>query len=145
MSARADAVAPVLYGVIDLVVIVTPALVFKLASDRGGLGDTQGLDLVVASTVIGTLHGLVAAARLRSEERSAVRRADMWIAAVDSLAVLGLTATLLPAAVLWGFAEEHGSIAERGYPVVVLWVAVQLVAVAVAELVGRAVFRWLEA
>ena len=58
--------------------------------------------------------------------------------------MLALAATLLPAVVLWGFAEEHASIANRGYPVVALWVGVQLVAVVLAELTGRVVFWWLE-
>ena len=73
-----------------------------------------------------------------------MRRADMWIAAFDALVVLALAATLLPAVVLWGFADEHASIADRGYPVVALWAGVQLVAVALAEVTGRAVFWWLE-
>ena len=128
----------------DLAVIVAPALAFKLAADRGGLGDAKGMDLVVASAVLGTVHAVIAGFRLRSEERTAVRRADMWIAAVDALVVLALAATLLPAVVLWGFADEHASIAHRGYPVVALWAGVQLVAVALAELTGRAVFWWLE-
>lgn len=139
-----DVVAPVVYAVVDFVVIVAPAVAFKLASDRGGLGDADGLDLVVASTVLGTVHALIAGARLHDEERIAVRRADMWIAAVDALVILGLAATLLPAAVLWGFADEHASIADRGYPVVLLWTGLQVVAVALAEGTARAVFWWLE-
>lgn len=144
MSARFDAVAPPIYAAVDLAVIVAPALVFKFASDRGGLGDADGLDLVAASAVIGSVHAVIAGARLRAEEHTAVRRADMWIAAIDSLVVLAFSATLLPAVVLWGFADEHASIADRGYPVVALWAGVQVVAVSIAELVGRAVFRWLE-
>ena len=74
----------------------------------------------------------------------AVRRADMWIAAGDALVVLAIAATLLPIVVLWRFADEHASMANRGYPVVVLWLGVQLVAVGLAELTGRVVFWWLE-
>lgn len=144
MTSRFDAVAPVVYGIVDFVAVVAPAVAFKLASDRGGLGDADGLDLVVASTAIGTVHAVVAGARLRDEEQIAVRRADMWISAIDALVVLGLAATLLPAAVLWGFADEHASIADRGYPVVALWAGLQLVAVALAEATARAVFWWLE-
>lgn len=139
-----DRIAPPIYGVIDFVVILMPALAVKVASDRGGMGDADGLDLIVASTVLATVHGLIASTRLRDEERTAVRRADMWIAAVDALVVLTLAATLLPVAVLWGFADEHASIANRGYPVVALWAGVQLTAVALAEVTGRAVFWWLE-
>jgi hypothetical protein len=139
-----DSIAPLIYALIGFAVILAPALAVKIASDRGGMGDTDGIDLVVASTILGTLHALVAGSRLRSEERTAVRRADMWIAAVDALVVLTLAATVLPLVVLWGFADEHSSIADRGYPVIALWFGVQLVAVALAELTGRVVFWWLE-
>src|SRR3990170_965247 len=138
-----DKVAPPIYGAIDFAVILIPALAVKVASDRGGMGDADGVDLLIASTVLATVHALVASRRLRDEERTAVRRADMWIAAVDALVVLTLAATLLPVAVLWGFADEHASIANSGYPVVALWTGVQLVAVVLAELTGRAVFWWL--
>jgi hypothetical protein len=73
-----------------------------------------------------------------------VRRGDMWIAAVDALVVLTIAATVLPVSVLWGFADEHASIAHRGYPVVALWAGVQLVAIVLAEVTGRVVFWWLE-
>jgi len=140
----ADAVAPPIYAGIDFLVILAPALAVKVASDRGGMGDTKGLDLLVASAVVGAVHAVVAGARLRSEERAAVRRADMWIAAVDALVVLTFVATILPVVVLWGFADEHASIANRGYPVVALWAGVQAVAVIIAEATGRLVFWWLE-
>jgi hypothetical protein len=139
-----DAVAPPIYGTIDFLVVVAPAFAVKLASDRGGMGDTDGLDVVAASVVLGAFHAVIAGSRLRAEERTAVRRADMWIAAVDALVVLTLAATLLPVVVLWGFADEHASIAERGYPVVALWTGVQLLAVVLAEATGRLVFWWLE-
>lgn len=140
----ADAVAPPAYAVIDFLVILAPALAFKVASDRGGMGDTDGVDLLVASTVLGAVHAVVAGSRLRSEERTAVRRADMWIAAADALVVLTLAATILPVVVLWGFADEHASIANRGHPVVALWIGVQAAAVVLAEATGRVVFWWLE-
>lgn len=139
-----DAVAPPAYGLIDFLVILAPALAVKVASDRGGMGDADGLDLVIASAVLGALHGLVAATRLRSEERTAVRRTDMWIAAVDALVVLTVAATVLPVLMLWGFADEHASLASRGYPVVALWAGVQVTAIVLAEATGRVVFWWLE-
>jgi hypothetical protein len=139
-----DRIAPVAYAAVDFAVIVVPAVALKLAADRGGMGDLNGMDLVLASAALGVVHAVVAGARLRSEERMAVRRADMWIAAVDALVVLALAATLLPIVVLWGFADEHASMADRGYPVAVLWLGVQLVAVAFAEMTGRFVFWWLE-
>ena len=139
-----DRVAAVIYGAVDLLVILAPAVALKLAADRGGMGDLNGMDLVLASAVLGVAHALVAGSRLRSEERMAVRRADMWIAAADALVVLTVAATLLPITVLWGFADEHASMANRGYPVVALWFGVQFVAVGIAELTGRFVFWWLE-
>ena len=139
-----DVLAPPLYAAVDFDVILMPALALKAAADRGGMGDTKGFELVVASTILGTADAVLAWSRLRSEERIAVRRADMWIAAIDALVVLALAATLLPMAVLWGFADEHASLADRGYPVVALWFGVQLVAVVLSEITGRVVFWWLE-
>ncbi len=139
-----DAVAPPVYATVDFLVIVAPAVAVKLAADQGGMGDTEGVDLLVTSTVLGAVHAVVAGARLRSEERTAIRRADMWIAAVDALVVLAIAATILPVIVLWGFAEEHASLAGSGYPVVALWAGVQTAAVLLAEATGRLVFWWLE-
>lgn len=137
-------IAPVLYGAIDFGVIVAPAITVKLASDRGGMGDAEGLDLIAVSTVLGVVHAIVAGSRLRSEEQIAVRRADMWIAAVDALVVLALGITVLLLLVLYGFADEHASLADRGYPLWVLWAGIQLISIAVAEATGRFVFGWLE-
>jgi hypothetical protein len=139
-----DRIAPPIYAVVDFAVIVAPALAVKLAAERGGMGDAEGVDLILASAVLGAAHAVVARSRLRSEERIAVRRADMWIAAVDALVVLALGATVLLVAVLYGFSDEHASLADRGYPVVALWTGLQLVAIAVAEATGRFVFWWLE-
>jgi len=139
-----DRVAPPVYAAVDFGVILVPALAVKLAADRGGMGDTTGVDLLLASTALGVVHAVLAWSRLREEERIAVRRADMWIAAIDALVVLALGATVLLIAVFYRFADEHASIADRGYPVVALWLGLQLVAVLLAEVTGRLVFRWLE-
>ena len=139
-----DDLAPSIYAAIDFTVILAPALAVKLASDRGGMGDAEGVDLIVASTILGLVHAALAWVRLRSEKRIAVRRADMWIAALDALVVLAFGATMLLVAIFYGFADEHASLVDRGYPVVVLWVGVQLVAIAAAEGTGRIVFWWLE-
>lgn len=139
-----DRIVAVVYAIVDCAVILLPAVALKLAADRGGMGDLVGMDLVLASAGLGVIHAVVAGSRLRSEERMAVRRADMWIAAADALVVLALAATLLPVIVLWRFADEHASMADRGYPVWVLWLGVQFVAVVIAELTGRFVFWWLE-
>lgn len=139
-----DVIAPPIYAAVDFVVIVTPAVAIVVAADQGGMGDADGRSLVVASVLLGTVHAVVAWARLRSEERIAVRRADMWLAAIDALVVLALAATLLPLAVLYNFADEHASLADRGYPVVLLWAGLQAVAVLASEATGRFVFWWLE-
>ena len=139
-----DRWAPPLYAVADLLVIMAPAVVIKLTADRGGMGETTGLDLVLTSLFIGLVHARIAGRRLLDEERMAVRRADMWIAAIDALVVLALGATILLVAVLHAFVDDHSTLANRGYPVFALWAGVQLVAVAVAEATGRFVFWWLE-
>jgi hypothetical protein len=139
-----DRLAPPLYAAVDFAVILAPAMAVKLAADRGGMGDAEGVDLIAASTVVGLVHAFFAWKRLQHEEHVAVRRADMWISAVDALAVLALGATVLLLAILYGFADEHASVADRGYPVVVLWTGVQFVAVVIAEVTGRFVFWWLE-
>lgn len=139
-----DRLAPPVYAAVDFAAILAPALAVKLAADRGGMGDAEGVDLIVASAVLGAVHAAFAWKRLLHEEHVAVRRADMWISAVDALAVLALGATVGLLAIFYGFADEHASIADRGYPVVALWAGVQLVAVVLAELTGRFVFWWLE-
>jgi hypothetical protein len=139
-----ERIGVVVYALVDWAVIMAPSLAVKLAADRGGMGTSKGLDLVVASAVIATPHAVIAARRLRAEERSAVWRADIWIASIDSLVVLALATTSLVLTVLVGFAEEHAILAERGFPVVALWAGLQLVAVVLAEAVARFVFWWLE-
>jgi hypothetical protein len=134
----------VVYALVDWVVIMAPSLAIKVAADRGGMGTSTGLDLIIASAVVATPHALIAARRLQVEERLAVRRVDVWIAAVDALVVLALATTSLVLVIFVGFAEEHAILAGRGFPVVALWFGLQLVAVGLAELTGRFVFRWLE-
>jgi hypothetical protein len=141
---RLTTLGMVVYAVIDWIVIMAPSLAVKLAAQRGGMGSNEGLDLVVASAVIATPHAVIAARRLRVEQRTAVRRLDTWIASIDALVVLALATTALVLTVLLGFAEEHALLANRGFPIVVLWVGLQLAAVGLAELVGRVVFWWLE-
>lgn len=51
----------------------------------------------------------------------------MWIAAVDALVVLALGAAVLLVAALYGFSDEHSSLAERGYPVLALWAGMESV------------------
>lgn len=145
MIARAATeVAAVAHAVVDAGIIMAPSVVLATSARQGGLPGSHGLDLVVASAVIATVHGLVAWSRLRGETRVAARRVDVWIAALDSLIVLALGVTLLMIVILGGFAETHAAIINQGWPVLGLWVGVLLAAVALSEVTGRAVFRWLE-
>jgi hypothetical protein len=140
-----DLVAPPIYAAVDFLVIVGPAVAILAAGDRGGMGDAGGrLDLLWGSVVLGAVHAVVAWRRLRHEEVVARHRLDMWIASVNALIVLALSTPVLIMAVLFVFADEHASLADASYPVVALWVGVQLVAVGLAELTGRWVFWWLE-
>jgi hypothetical protein len=143
-GAVAETIGLVAYAVVDWLVLMAPALAVELAADRGGIGDTRDLDLLAASTVIATVHAFIAARRLRWEDHTAARRADIWIASVDALVVLALATTLLVVIVLALFPDEHAALVNQGYPVVVLWIGLQLTAVVLAEVTGRLVFRWLE-
>ena len=139
-----ERIAVVVYGVVDWLVIMAPTLAVELAAHRGGVDDRVGLDLLIASAAIATPHAVIAARRLRFEERTAVWRADIWIASIDALVVLALSTTLLVVVVLATFPDEHAALANRGFPVVALWIGIQLIAVVLAEVVGRVVFWWLE-
>lgn len=139
-----DRVAPPLYALLCVAVLVAPATAIKLGAGRSGMHGASDNDLLIASALLGAALAVLSASRLRSEEMHAVRRPDMWIAAFDALVVLMLGATVLPLVVLWGFTDEHATMAQEGYPVVALWVGLQIVAVVLAEATGRFVFWWLE-
>jgi hypothetical protein len=141
---RLELLGVVVYAFLDWLVIMAPALAIELSADRGGIGDTEGIDLLVASMLIATPHAFIAARRLRDEERIAVRGADVWIASLDALVVLALSTTVLVVVVLASFPDEHAALANRGFPVVGLWIGIQLTAVVLAEATGRLVFWWLE-
>ncbi|MEI2700510.1 MAG: hypothetical protein V9E94_20060 [Microthrixaceae bacterium] len=139
-----DRVAPPLYGLLSAAFLAAPAIAIKLAAGRSGMRGASDNDLLIASVLLGSVLAVLSATRLRSEEVHAVRRTDMWIAAFDALVVLMLGATVLPLVVLWGFTDEHATMAQRGYPVVALWAGLQVVAIMLAEVTGRVVFWWLE-
>lgn len=140
----AGQLASAVYALVDLAVIMAPAIVLAGSAYRSGVTDTPGVDLLVASGIVGVVHAVVAGSRLRSEMRLAVRRLDPLIAALDALVVLAVGVTLLMVIVLEGFAGEHAVLIAEGWPVLALWVGVLLLAVAFAELTGRLIFRWLE-
>lgn len=134
----------VLLVALDAGVILAPSLVLAGAAQTGGLPDSHGLDLVGASAVIASVHAGVVWRRLRREVDEAGRVVDVWIAALDSVVVLAIGATLLLLLILGGFAEQHAALVNQGWPVLGLWIGVQALAVAIGEVSGRAVFRWLE-
>ena len=124
--------------------VLAPALAVRWAVFRSGISGVAGRDIVAASVVVGAGHAAVAWTRLRCEKRTAARRSHIWIASLNALVVLALSASVLVLGVLAAFADEHARFANLGMPVVVLWAALQLVAVAMAEVTGRLVFWWLE-
>ena len=144
---RRDAVDPLLaavYAVVAFGVVMAPSVAVWLAANQGGMGGDSGLDLILASLVIGGWDAMLVWRRLRDEERIALRRADIWLASAIALVVQAFGATLLLVVVLHSFADEHSWMANRDYPVIALWAGIQLLAVLFAEGSGRLVFRWLE-
>lgn len=140
----AASVGAVLLAAADFAVILAPAVVLSVTARQGGLPRSHGRDLLVVSALIGLVHAKVVLDRLRDEVTHAGRLVDVWIAAFDSLVVLALGATGLLLAILGGFAEQHAALLNEGWPVLLLWIGIQLLAVAIAEISGRAIFRWLE-
>lgn len=143
---RRDAIrlAAGVYAAADVAVIMAPSVVLAVAASKGGLSGSHGVDLVLASAAVGAIHAGIAFSRLIDEGRAAARRLDVWIAALDALVVLALGATLLLVVVLGGFATQHDALVSEGWSVVWLWIGVLVGAVALAELCGRSLFRWLE-
>lgn len=144
MTLRRAHLVALLYALVDAAIVMAPSLVLAFTAHKGGLPQSHGLDLVVASGILGLGHAAVAFVRLTNEALLAARGIDVWIAALDALVVLALGGTLLLLAVLGAFAEQHAALINRGWSLVWLWVGVQVVAMALAELAGRTVFRWLE-
>lgn len=136
--------AAAVYAAVDAAVIMAPGVVLARTGLRSGLTDGHGLDLVAVSASVAVVHAGIAWSRLRSETLTALRPVDVWIAAFDSLVVLALSTTLLMIYVLEAFAGEHAVLINRGWPLLALWSGVLLVAIVLAELTGRALFRWLD-
>jgi hypothetical protein len=82
--------------------------------------------------------------RVRNQERTAARRLHVWIASFNALVALALTMPLLLLLVLYWFPDEHASLANRGFPLFLLWAGVQAVAIFLAEVAARLFFWWLE-
>jgi hypothetical protein len=133
-----------IFAALDLMVIVAPSAVIALAARQGGLPGVHGLDLVIASTVLGAAHAWFVSARLRRELRHGARVNDEIIATFNSLVVLALGATGLFILILGGFAPEHAALINRGWPTLGLWIGVTLAAVLLAEITRSRILRWLE-
>lgn len=134
----------VVFAALDLMVIAAPSVVIALAARKGGLPGAHGLDLVIASTVLGAAHAWFVSARLRRELRHGARVNDEIIAALNSLVVLALGATGLFILVLGGFAPQHAALINRGWPTLGLWIGVTFAAVLLAEVARSQILRWLE-
>jgi hypothetical protein len=139
-----DHIVATFYAAACFGAVLAPALAVRWAVFHSDIGGVAGRDLVAASAVVGGGHALVAWSRLRCEKRTAARRSHIWIASLNALVVLALSASLLVLGVLGLFADENATFASRGLPVVGLWAGLQLVAVTLAEVTGRLVFWWLE-
>jgi hypothetical protein len=131
------------FALAGFVVVLIPAVAVRSEVLNAGVGSMDD-DVLAASAAMGAVHMVLAWRRLRDEERPAARRLHIWIASLNGLVVLALSASLLLLLVLYWFPDEHASLANRGFPVFVLWACVQGVAVLLAEATSRFLFWWLE-
>jgi hypothetical protein len=144
VSGRATDVAVAAgFALVGFVVVLVPAITVQSEVLNAGVGSIDD-DVLAASAVVGAAHVVLAWRRLRDEERIAARRLHLWIAALNALVVLALSASVLLLLVLYWFPDEHASIANRGFPVFLLWAGVQGVAILLAEATARFFFWWLE-
>ena len=130
--------------VLDVALVVAPSVLLAGVARTGALATADGLDLFAASAVVGAVQATIAWRRLRHETTVAERLVDVWIAAFDSLVVLAAGAIFLLLFVLGGFAEQHGTVLNEGWPILGVWIGIQVLTVSLAELSGHRVLRWLE-
>jgi hypothetical protein len=126
------------------VIVLAPAVAVRseevLNAGVGSLDD----DILAASAATGAVYVVLAWRRLRDEQRIAARRLHVWIASFNALVALALTMPLLLLLVLYWFPDEHASLANRGFPLFLVWAGVQAVAIFLAEVAARLFFWWLE-
>ena len=126
------------------VIVLAPAVAVRSEEVlNAGVGSIDD-DILAASAAAGAAYVVLAWRRLRDEQRIAARRLHLWIASLNALVVLALSASVLLLLVLYWFPDEHASLANRGFPVFLLWAGVQGVAILLAEATARFVFWWLE-
>jgi hypothetical protein len=131
------------FALAGFVVVLAPAVAVRSEVLNAGVGSIDE-DVLAASAAIGAVHMVLAWRRLRDEERIAARRLHLWIASLNALVVLALSASVLLLLVLYWFPDEHASLANRGFPLFLLWAGVQAVAIFLAEVAARLFFWWLE-
>jgi predicted Co/Zn/Cd cation transporter (cation efflux family) len=131
------------FAIAGFVVVLFPAVAVRWGVLNAGVGSMDD-DLLAASVAVGAVHMVLVWRRLRADDRTAAGRLHRWIASLNALVVLALSASLLLLLVLHRFPDEHASLANRGFPVVVLWAGVQGVAVLLAEATYRFFLSWLE-
>jgi len=139
----ADVVVTAGFALAGFVVVLAPAVAVRSDVLNAGVGSIDD-DVLAASAAVGAIHMVLVWRRLRDQDRTAARRLHRWIASLNALVVLALSASLLLLLVLYRFPDEHASLANRGFPVLVLWAGVQGVAVLLAEATYRFFFWWLE-
>jgi hypothetical protein len=132
------------FALAGFIVVLAPAVAVRAEEVlNAGVGSMDD-DILAASAAMGAVHMVLAWRRLRDQERIAARRLHVWIASLNALVVLALNASVLLLIVLYWFPDEHASLANRGFPVFLLWAAVQGVAILLAEATARVFFWWLE-
>jgi hypothetical protein len=126
------------------VIVLAPAVAVRSEEVlNAGVGSIDD-DILAACAAMGAVHMVLAWRRVRDEERIAARRLHIWIASLNALVVLALSASVLLLLVLYWFPDEQASLANRGFPVFLLLAGVQGVAILLAEATARLFFWWLE-
>lgn len=135
------------YALANGAVLVAPAAVLALDSARAEVPPSHGVDLVIGSSALALVHGAATWRWLARITAGAPRSrvVSAYISSLNALVALTLAATGLLIAVLAGFADVHVLLAVAGWPVIALWMGVELIAVILAEVVRRGLFRWIEA
>lgn len=143
MRGRVEAALAVLIAVAHVAALVAPAAVLAVTADKGGLPRFGGYDLLAASVVVGVVHAVVVAVRLRRAQRE-VGLTNALIAGLDGLLVVALLASGLLFLVLGAQGPFGMVLLNAGMPLLVLWGVVQVVAVLLGEAAQHAVARWLD-
>lgn len=143
MTAHALTAVRAGFALLHVAVVLAPAVVLAVTAEKGGIAGLHGYGLLATSGVVGTAYAVIVWRRLRRLLRDELPLTDAVIAAFNGLVVLALAASILLFVVLGAYAPTATILLNEGWPLVVLWTAVQLVAVGMAEVTRRGVARWL--